>query len=144
MKDAYIEETANVLNAFRAYPDAAINLTDTTLPRLRCYLFFKEEDQAPNKPDCMRPLGGCVPSLQMWYNMDKEYSRLSSMRAIPELMNEINIRRDPPMAEERFKDIIMEPYVSEAFMDVATTGNCELFEKHLDRLRGWTNGGPGT
>ena len=148
MKEAFIEETATVLknvhNTMPSYDDAMVNPPGVTMPRLRCYLFFKEEGQAPNKPDLMQPLGGCLPNLRMWCNMDKEYSRQTSMRAIPELLNEINVRRDPQMAEKRFKNLIMEPYVASAFMDAAKAGNAEPYERQLDRMRSWTNVGSGS
>ena len=35
--------------------------------------------------------------------MDKEYSRTTSGLAIPQLMNEINLLRDPRQAEERLR-----------------------------------------
>ena len=37
------------------------------------------------------------------YDMDKEYSRTTSGLAIPQLMNEINLLRDPRQAEERLR-----------------------------------------
>ena len=127
-----------------SYEDAMVNPPSVTMPRLRCYLFFKEEDQAPNKPDIMQPLGGCLPNLRMGCNMDKEHSRQTSMQAIPELLYEINVQRDPQRAEVRFRNLIMEPYVYSALMDAAMAGNDEPLERHLDKMRSWTNIGSGS
>ena len=40
---------------------------------------------------------------ELYYNMDKEYSQVASKLAIPQLLKEINILRNPQQAEERFR-----------------------------------------
>ena len=72
------------------------------MSRLRCFFFFKYGDLSEL----------CYARSRMWwmenlqelcYEMDKEYSRAASRRAIPQLMNEINFLRDPKQAEERLR-----------------------------------------
>ena len=134
----------DVHDVIPSYDDALVNPPGATVPRLRCYLFFKGEDQAPNQPDCVLPLGGALQNPQMWCNMDKEYSRQTSMRAIPELLYEINVRKDPQRAEERFEHLIFEPYASSAILDAAIAGSVEPLERYAEKLRSWTNTGPGS
>ena len=45
---------------------------------------------------------------ESYYDMDKEYSRVASRLAIPQLINEINVLKDPQQAEERFKRLGLE------------------------------------
>ena len=110
MKEAYIDETANVFEAVPSYKDAIVvnGPPGTTTPRLRCYLFFKEKGQGPYGPEYTRAIGWYPPHLrELWYDSDKEHSSLAAGRAIPELVNDINVRRDPRAAEESFKFMVM-------------------------------------
>jgi len=46
---------------------------------------------------------------EVYYNMDKEYSRVNSRLALPRLVTEMNILRDPQQAVERFRLISSGP-----------------------------------
>ena len=46
---------------------------------------------------------------ELRYGMDKEYSWAASRIAIPQLENEINVRKDPRQAEEQFRIIASDP-----------------------------------
>ena len=71
-------------------------------PCLHCFLFFQNED--PTMPDHCRVQGWCMEHLQLlWYDLDKELSRTASKMAIPQLLDEINILRDPLQAKQRFR-----------------------------------------
>lgn len=61
--------------------------------------------------------------------MDKEYSRTISRQAIPQLLKEINILREPLRAEQRFRLMATGP------VRVKTSENCdeEPLEQQLER-----------
>jgi len=83
--DVSIGETAKVLEGVRDYDDAMVNPPGLKWPRLRCFLSFKDED--PTQPDYVRVLGWCVPGLrELCFDVDKVFSRMAAMMAIPELL----------------------------------------------------------
>ena len=49
---------------------------------------------------------------ETYYNMDKERSRAVSRLAIPQLMKEINVLRDPQQAGVRFKLMAFGSHIS--------------------------------
>ena len=136
MEKALIDETANVLNnAPSGYDDSmAVNPPGMEWPRLRCYLFFKE-DQDPTKSTFLRAIGWCQPHLQeVWYDLDKEWSSLAAKLTIPELLHEINIERDPQVAGETFKFMAEHPDASWALMDMEDAGDGYLSARDVERL----------
>ena len=82
--------------------------------------------------------GWCQPVLRLgWYNLDKEYSWMASRLAIPQLLNETNVLRDPQRAAERFRSVVMKPEVYYASMlrgRAYDDNDEEPFEQYLDRL----------
>jgi len=59
--------------------------------------------------------------------MDKEYSRTISMLAIPQLLDEINVLRDPQQAEQRFQSMVTNPEEYLSFLRMEVGGEDELF-----------------
>lgn len=105
MRDIRIEETARILAALPTFGDGMVGLPNPEFPNLCCFFFFKGDSA---KPDWVEALGWSVPRLQaVYYNMDKEYSRMASRAAILQLLDEINVRRDPQQAEQRFKSVVL-------------------------------------
>ena len=128
MTGAHIEETAKMVNVISGYEfeDAMVNPEGPELPRLRCFLIFRNED--PTEPDYVRVLWWRMPGLQkIWYGLDKEYSRAVSRLAIPKLLTEINIRRQPRVAKELFRSMVANSDLFGAFMEGAETGDEEPF-----------------
>ena len=125
-----------MLASFPSFDDGMVNPPDMKWPRLRCFFFFKG---GSTKPDHVQSTGWCVPGLRVLYrSLDKEYSRVASRLAIPQLLDEINVLRDPQLATERFKSIVMNPDVLSASMRTAaaTAGDeKEPFEQYLERLQ---------
>jgi len=102
-------------------------------PRLRCFFLFKNED--PTKPDHGRARVWCFANLQeLLYDMDKEYARAAARMAIPQLLNEINVTKEPRMAEQRFMLMVLKPYLSWAFLEKAERRNEEPLEQYFDRI----------
>ena len=94
-----------MLVALPAFDHWMVNPPDSECPRLCCFFFFKGDS---TRLDHVQAFGWGVPCLQAaYYNMDKEYSRKISRLAIPQLLNEINILKDPQQAERRFKSVVM-------------------------------------
>jgi len=136
VRDAYIEETATVLAVIPGYDDRMINHPGLEWPLLRCFFFFKEEGSA-DKPYPIRFKGWSLPGLRaLWYNLDKEYSREASRMAIPQLLKEINVLKDPQQARERFKCVVGNPGIYLASMLTAKAGDDqeEPFEQYLERI----------
>ena len=80
------------------------------LERLRCFFCFTYED--PQLVHTRSRTWWIENIRELYYDMDKEYSRVASTLAIPRLVNEINVLRDPQRAVERFRLIALGPYFS--------------------------------
>jgi len=94
-----------MLAALPAFDDGMVTPPDTKWPHLRCFFFFKGNS---TKSDHVQVLGWSVPCLRvLHYNLDKEYSRRISRLAIPQLLDEINVLREPQQAVERFRSLVM-------------------------------------
>jgi len=101
--DAVIELAADMIKAVPDFGDEAGNADDQ---RLRCFLFFRYHED-PAKLYHPRCYGWCTTNLrEKCYDIDKEYSRSVSGRAIPRLIRDINVLRDPQHAWERFSRIL--------------------------------------
>ena len=74
---------------------------DPRYSHLRCFFFFKSE--APDEFFHTRSRMWWTTLREVFYNMDKEYSRAVSKLAVPQLIKDINVLRDPEQAEQRFK-----------------------------------------
>ena len=123
-----------MLAAFPTFNDEMVNPPGLGWPRLRCFYFFKGDS---TRPDHNQITGWCVPGLRvLYYNLDKEYSRKVSRLAIPQLLNEINVLREPQQAAERFKSMVMNPEVLSASMRRAAEVDDEEepFEQYIARL----------
>jgi len=133
---ADIEETTKMFRIMSGctFEDApTVGPEGPELPRLRCFLIFKDED--PTGLDYVRVLWWCMPSLQkMWYGLDKEYSRAVSRLAIPVLLIEINIRRQPREAKQFFGSIAMNPDVFSPLVEAAEAGDDELLWERFERI----------
>ena len=71
-----------------------------------------------------------------WYNLDKEYSRTVSQLAIPQLLNEINVLKDPLQAAHRFRFVVMRPDIYLASkLRAATDDDEEPLEQYFERIR---------
>lgn len=113
-------------------------------PRLRCILIFGDED--PTKLGYGRVQVWSVSNLQDFYNMDKECSRLVSDLALPRLMNEINVLREPEQAAERFRCMVTVSNPSWTPTGESENDNGEMLEEYLERtlhLGAKENGGSG-
>lgn len=130
---ACLEKTAAMLGDVPNYDDTLVNPPDLDWPRLRCFCFFRDNDVT--KPDFMRVLGWCLPGLRVWYNLDKEYSRTASQLAIPQLLNEINVLRDPQQAAQRFRSVVAKPGIYMAsLLRAADDNDEEPLEQYLERI----------
>ena len=84
--------------------DATADPPGPGLSRLRCFFFFTYSEN----PELLhtRSRTWWMQNLrEAYYGMDKEYSRVNSELAIPRLVTEMNILRDPQGAVERFRAI---------------------------------------
>jgi len=122
--------------------DCATVSQSLKMTRLRCFFFFKDYD--PTKPDRARSQTWSLKGLrERWYDMDKTYSRAASRVAISQLVDEINILRDPLLAEERCDLLLSSQAMVQALLVQADAGEGSLeqrFEKIL-RLIMVENGG---
>jgi len=62
---------------------------------------------------------------EYWYDMDKDYSRAASRVAIPQLIDEINVLRDPLQAEKRFRLLVSNQYLSSLLAGKTGAGSDE-------------------
>jgi len=85
------------------------NPPDLEMPRLRCYFFFHGED--PTGFYQARAQAWCMPNLRELCNVDKEHSRKVSELAIPQLLKEINVLKQPQQAEQRFAFMATNPHL---------------------------------
>jgi len=93
-------------------------------PRLRCYFFFPSE--GPTKSNEIWAQSWCIPKLrELYYDVDKECSRKASRLALPQLMNEINVIREPRQAVQRFKIMALNPDLFRMFMEKVKEENAE-------------------
>jgi len=110
---AFIERTAEVVRALPELKDAAVIQPDPELPRLRCFLFFKDEDPTKSHSHHIRAQTWSMANLrELRDHIDKEYSRVASNLAIPLLLKEINIQGEPKLAEQRFWSMFVGPELS--------------------------------
>ena len=131
MTYAVIRETENFPTE-DVLEHAVISPPGLELPRLRCYLSFKHEDST--KPDYGRVQAWCLDDLrELWYNMDKDYSRAASRVAISQLMHEINILREPLRAEERFRLLACSHAMAQALPGRVKASSEESLEQRFER-----------
>jgi len=127
--NAFVGETKH-LTPENILEHAVISPPGLELPRLRCYLRFKHED--PTKPDYGRVQAWCLEDLrELWYDMDKAYSRAASRVAISQLLNEVNILREPLQAEERFDLLVSNQAMVRALLEKVHAGEGSLEERIL-------------
>lgn len=129
----FIEETENLIKAVPDLKDATVNPPDLEWSRLRCFLLFKDED--PTKSGHVRVRVWCLANLQeLWYGMDKERSRAASRLAIPQLLKEINVLREPGTAEQRFRFMILNPGLFRTLMMEPEDDHEEPLEQYFGRI----------
>jgi len=80
--DASIKRIADLVELMPDIQFAATNPPDVKLPHLRCFFFF---------------------------DVDKEHSRKASRLAIPQLLEEINVLKQPQQAEQTFVVMALDP-----------------------------------
>jgi len=135
-----------ILGLGYGFEDAMVSPQDLESPRLRCFFIFKDED--PTEPDYVRDLWWYLPTLQnLLYGLDKEYSRAISRLAIPALLTEINIRRQPREAKRLFWSMAVDPDLFLALTEVAEGCDGEQLGEHFERilrLSANKNGGSGS
>jgi len=66
--------------------------------------------------------------------MDKDYSRVASRVAISQLLDEINILRDPLQAEERFMLLVSSQDIAQSFRREVEGASEELVELCFERI----------
>ena len=106
------------------------HLTDRTanppapgMSRLRCFFCFTYED--PELVHTRSRIWWMENLRELYYNMDKEYSRVNSRLALPRLVTEMNVLRDPKQALERFRLIASGPGLSGTSTGQAEKGDEE-------------------
>jgi len=133
MIGARIEETAEIEKAAPNLKVAAAYPPDLKWPCLRGFLFFKDED--PTKPDHIRVREWRMEQLQeVFCNMGKEYSRAASRLAIPQLLNEINVLRQPQQAERRFRLMNLDPNRCWTIMKKTEGDNKDPLERCFEQV----------
>ena len=131
MTNAAIRETANLPT--EGIEHAVVNPPGVDLPRLRCFLLFKHED--PAEQNFGRVQSWCMEDLrESWYDLDKDYSRAASRVAIPQLLGEINILRDPLRAEERFGLLVSNQAFAQALLGKFEAGSEQSLEQRFERI----------
>ena len=100
-----IEPYADMVKIHPYLTDVSTNPPGPGLSRFRCFLFFTYEDS--DLIHAQSRIMWLENVREFYYNMDKEYSRVNSMLAIPRLVTEMNILRDPQRALERFMRIAL-------------------------------------
>jgi len=122
--DAVIKLGADMVKIVPDIKDAAGNPLDLNWPRLRCYFCFKGNDTTRYQ---VRALAWCLPNLRgLYYDVDKECSRKASRLALPQLLNETNVMREPQQAAQRFNIMASEPDLFQALMEKAREDNSEM------------------
>ena len=125
MTNAFIGRVADIAKATPNMMDVPANPPGPGMSRLRCFFFFKYGD--PAKFYYSRIQTWWMESLRgSYYDMDKEYSRTTSELVIPQLINEINVLREPQQAGERFKLMASGLDVSSTPMEEAEEDGNEL------------------
>ena len=124
MTDALIKQNADMVEAIPGLTSLT-NPPDLKWPRLRCYFFIKNED--PTKSYQVRGQAWCVPDLrELYYDMDKDRSRKASRLALPQLLNEINVIREPQQAGRRIAILASNPDLFRSLMEKASWDNGEV------------------
>ena len=108
VKDAIIKTYTDMLEVSPDLKNAAVNPPRPGLSHFRCFFFFTYEDH-PEFVHTRSRIWWMENIREVYYNMDKEYSRVNSMLALPRLVTEMNILRDPQQAVERFRLISLCP-----------------------------------
>ena len=104
VKKVTIERVADMIKAMPSIIEVVSDLPGPDMPRLRCVFLF--ESANPDESIYVRAYGWWMENLrEHYFEMDKEYSRMTSMLAIPQLVNEINFLGNPKQAEERFRSM---------------------------------------
>ena len=133
MEDALVNLIANMTRARPDVEDVMVITLDPGAPSLRCFLFFKNEDDPAGSYYCRIPTWSIKDLREVRCNMKKEDSRAASRLAIPQFIKEVNVLRDPEQAVERFSctlDLISSgPPVWDAEKDDENP-----LEKHFERL----------
>jgi len=107
VRKAIIQETATVLATIPPMEDVSVTPPNGEWARFRCFLFFKEQKGFAS-PNLVETMTWNLPNpRELWYGLDKEYSRAVAIRAIPQLLIEINEVRKPQQAEEKFKSMVV-------------------------------------
>ena len=131
--EAFVRETAMVSKDMVDVEHVIANPPSLEWPRLRCFLFFGDED--PTKPCHGRIEAWCAPGLQDMYNMDKDASRSASRLAISHLLEEINVLRKPQQTGETLK---LKVALGKVFpglpVEVLRRDNEEPTEQYLNRI----------
>ena len=126
MKDATTKTYEEMLKVTPHLTDPTADSPGPGLSRFRCFFFFTYDD-----PELVhtRTRTWWIPNLQeLYYDMDKEYSRANSKLALPRLVTEMNILRDPQQAAARFKLIASGPELSGTPMEEAEKDNEESLD----------------
>ena len=121
MVNAVIKETEHLATE-GMLEHAVISPAGLALPGLRRFLFFKDED--PTKQNHGRFQVWCSEGLrELWYNMDKDYSRVASRMAISQLFDEINVLREPLRAKQTFRLMVIDKAIASKFLGTVVAGN---------------------
>ena len=131
MVDAVVRETTDLPTDGVEF--AVGNVPGLEWPRLRCFFYFRHED--PTVPEVGRIQSWSMQDLrEVWYNMNKSYSRAASRVAISQLMNEINILGEPLRAEERFGLLVSNKTVAYGVQEEVHAGKEEMLEEGFEQI----------
>ena len=112
---------------------AVDNVPGHEFPCLRCFFFFKHED--PAQPGFGRIQSWTMEDLrELWYTLDKDYSRAASRVAISQLLNEINFLREPLRAEERFGILVANQATAQELLEKMHAGNEGSLEQRFEQI----------
>lgn len=103
-------------------------------PRLRCLVFIKDKND-PTQMERARVHSWCAGNLrEVYFDLDKDYSRAAAEQTIPFLVREINGSRNPKEVARKFQLMVEAPDAVRPFLDMLDMGmtdddNGELFQR---------------
>ena len=97
--EAAVKPCADIIKAFPKLAERLATGPPELRPRLRCIVFVKDKDD-PTRTERVRVHSRCVPNLrELRDTINKNYSRRAASKlAIPLLLNEINVMKEPRLA----------------------------------------------
>ena len=117
---AHIERVADLVGILPPdLTDAPASPPDPGSSRLQCFFIFECDSPGGELSQAQGTTWWATNLRELSCDMDKEHSRTVSRLAIPQLINEINVLRDPQQAAKRFGIMALDPDLSWASMERA-------------------------